>query len=93
MKQKRISINSILNVVRKIITLIFPIITLPYAIKVLGVENIGKVNYGHSIITYFILLAMLGISQYAIREGARRKDDRQQFDTFVSQVFTINHWC
>lgn len=90
MKQKRISINSILNVIRKLLTLIFPVITLPYAIKILGVENIGKVAYGHSIITYFALFAMLGISQYAIREGARRKDDKKQLDSFVSEVFTIN---
>lgn len=90
MKQKNIGVNAILNVVRKCITLIFPIVTLPYAIRVLGINNIGKVNYGHSIITYFNLIAMLGVSQYAIREGSKKKDDKQRFSQFASEVFTIN---
>ncbi len=88
--QKKIGINVVLNMLRKSLSVLFPIITLPYTIRALGVENIGKINYSHSIISYFALVAMLGISKYAIREGAKKKESKQEFAKFVNEVFSIN---
>lgn len=70
--------------------IIFPLITFPYASKALGVENIGKYTYAHSIINYFVLFAGLGISTYAIREGARIRNDEKKIETFASQMFSLN---
>ena len=69
---------------------IFPLITFPYVSRILGVENLGKYNFSVSIIAYLVLLAKLGISVYAIREGARIRDDKKKFNNFASQLFTIN---
>ncbi|HBM98737.1 MAG TPA: flippase [Ruminococcus sp.] len=56
----------------------------------LGAENYGKLNFGNSIIVYVTLFAALGIINYAIREGARIRNDKKTFQTFANQVFTIN---
>ena len=88
--KKSIGINMILNVLRQTLTVIFPLITYPYALRILGVVNIGKVNYGSSIITYFSMIASLGIGTYAVREGAKRKNEKQELSNFANQVFTIN---
>ena len=69
-KKKNMGINAILNVIRQGLSVLFPLITFPYALRVLGAEGIGKVTYVGSIISYFSLIAMLGISTYAVREGA-----------------------
>lgn len=87
---KNIGLNAILNVINQSLSLLFPIITYPYVLRVLGVNNIGKVNYSSSIVSYFSLIAMLGIKNYAIREGAKRKDNQQEFQAFVCEIFTIN---
>lgn len=89
-RRKNVGINAILNVINQSLSLLFPIITYPYVLRVLGVINIGKVNYASSIISYFSMFAMLGIKNYAIREGAKRKDNKIDFQTFVSEIFTIN---
>lgn len=89
-KAKNIGINAVLNVIRQGLNVLFPLISYPYALRVLGVESIGKVNYCSSIIGYFSYIAMLGITNYAIREGARIKDDKNEFERFTSQIFTIN---
>lgn len=90
MKTKSIKINGILSAVKQVSTVLFPIVTIPYISRVLGNENYGKVNFGNSIVSYFILLAGLGVTAYAIREGSRIRDDKEKFQKFANEVFTIN---
>ncbi len=56
----------------------------------MGAEHIGKINYSFSIVSYFALFAALGISNYAIREGAKIKRDQESLTQFARQIFTIN---
>lgn len=90
MKKKSVGINAVLNVIKQCCAILFPIITFPYISRVLQTENYGKVNFGNSIITYVTLFAALGLTNYAIREGARIRNDKKAFQTFANQVFTIN---
>lgn len=87
---KSVKVNALLNVSRQIVSTIFPLITVPYATRILGAADYGAVNYTGSIISYFVLLAGLGISTYATREGARIRNDRQKFTQFASEMLTIN---
>ena len=82
--------NAVLNIVRTSLSVIAPLITYPYVLRVLGVENVGKVSYVASIINYFILLAMLGISTYAVREGAKIRSNKEALNQFSGEVLTIN---
>ena len=49
----------------------------------------GKYNFANSIVSYFLMIAALGINTYAVREGARIRDDRKKFSNFASQIFYI----
>ena len=44
-KKKSLEINMILNAIKGIMRIIFPLITFPYVSKVLGVEGVGKYNF------------------------------------------------
>lgn len=90
MKKKSLKINAILNGLRSILNILFPIITFPYISRVLQVKGIGIYNFSSSIISYFLLIAALGINTYAIREGAKLRDNRKKISQFASEVFTIN---
>ena len=70
--------------------IIFPLITIPYVLRILSADNIGKVDFGNSFVSYFSLIASLGISTYAIRECAKVRDDRKNLDRVASQIFSIN---
>lgn len=89
-KQKSITLNLIANGIKTLMTVLFPLITFPYASRVLGAAGIGKVNYASSIVSYFSLLASLGISTYAVREGARIRDDKEKFNKFAKEMLNIN---
>ena len=69
---------------------IFPLIVYPYVSRVLGVSNIGACNFVDSIIQYFTLLSMFGITSIGIREIAKAKDDHIRLNTVYSNIFSTN---
>lgn len=90
MKKKSLRQSAILNGIRTIISIVFPLITFPYATRILNVVNLGKVTFSSSIMTYFALFAGLGIMTYAIREGSSFRDSPKKLNEFANQIFTIN---
>lgn len=52
--------------------------------------GMGKYNFASSIVSYFLLIAGLGINMFAVREGARLRDNRKKFSEFASKILTIN---
>lgn len=87
---KSVAKNAIYSGVRTIALMLFPLITYPYAARVLMAENLGKIDFSVSFVSYFLLIAALGINTYATREGAGLRDDQDRLNEFSSQVFTIN---
>ena len=79
MKKKSLDKNAALNMFKTLMSMIFPLVTYPYVTRILQVENIGKINFSGSVVSYFTLLAGLGISTYAIREGAGLRQDKHTF--------------
>lgn len=79
-----------LNSLQTLLNLIFPLITFPYVSRVLSVNGMGKYNFANSIISYFVLIAGLGISRYAVREGAKFRENKVKFSEFASRIFSIN---
>ena len=69
---------------------IFQFITYPYVARVLGVTNIGICNFVQSIVQYFSLFAMLGISTLGVREIAKCNGDKEKLNNTFSQLFTLN---
>lgn len=90
MKNKSLGKNAFLNGLRSVLNIIFPIITFPYVSRILSVGELGKYNWSNSFVSYFLLIAGLGISTYAVREGAKFRNDRNKISDFASQVFSIN---
>ena len=88
--KSHLALNAVVNVLKGIMSIVFPLITFPYVSRVLGVDNLGRVNFANSIISYFILIAGLGVSAYAIREGTKIRNDSKQFGIFAREIFSIN---
>lgn len=91
-RKKSLGFNGLLNGVRSALNLVFPLITFPYITRVLSVGSVGAYNFSNTYVGYFILLAGLGISTYAVREGAKYRDNRERLSKFASEIFAINLW-
>ena len=90
MAQKSIKKNTVFNALKTVSSIIFPLITFPYISRVLLPENVGKINFGLSIVSYFSLIASLGITTYAIRECSGVREDKNKLSDTASQIWSIN---
>ena len=59
---KSLSRNFSVYMLKNLVSIAVPLITIPYASRVLGPSGIGDVQYVQSWISYFSLIAGLGIS-------------------------------
>lgn len=84
------SVNVILNGIRTVLSLLFPLITFPYVTRVLGPVGVGQANYSNSITNYFVLIGGLGILSYAIREGAKKIEKKDEINEFANEMWTIS---
>ena len=84
--KKNIGWSSILTTLNHI----FPLITYPYVSRILGVNNIGICNFVDSVINYYSIFAMMGMSYVAIREVAYVKSDAKQLSKTFSSLLTLN---
>ena len=91
---KSISRNYIYNLSYQIITLLTPLITTPYVSRVLGADGIGIYSYTTSVVTYFVILGTMGLSNYGQREIAYHQNDRHAqsrifYEVCLFRVFAV----
>ena len=89
-KSKSLTKNAILNMIKAVVSLIFPLITFPYASRVLGPDGLGKIHWAQSIVSYLGIVASLGITNYAAREASKLKEDKTELSKFAKEILIIN---
>lgn len=89
-KQKSLKINFIMNAFLTMSSFIFPLITFPYISRILLPEGTGKVSFATSVISYFVILAQLGIPTYGIRACAKVRDNREELSKTAHELLIIN---
>lgn len=89
-KEKSLISNSIFNIIKTFSSLVFPVITFAYASRMLGSAGLGRVSFTNSVISYFTMLATLGMKYYGTREAARLRDDKLRFNRFSHEMLIIN---
>ncbi len=90
MKQKSIKLNFIMNAILSVSGFIFPLISFPYVSRILLPEGTGRVNFATSLISYFCMLAMLGVPTYGIRACAQVRDDKIKLSRTAHELLFIN---
>ena len=89
MTKKSLKLNALLNGIKQACTILFPLITFPYISRALGNAGYGQYSWSRTIANYFVLIAGLGVSTYAIREGAKIRDKKEQINQLVLGVEQI----
>lgn len=69
---------------------LFPLLVYPYVSRVLGVSGIGVVGFVDSIVTYFILFSMMGISIAGMRATAQCRSDRSRLSETFFSLLALN---
>ena len=88
-EKKNISKNYLVNTLYQLLLVIMPLLTLPYLSRVIGAEGIGVYSFNNSIISYFMLFAVLGTGIYGQREIAYHQDDKDKASKIFWEIQTL----
>lgn len=76
----RVLKNYLYNLSYQLLIIVLPVITTPYITRVFSSSALGSYGYYNSIVTYFILLATLGVANYGTKEiSGHRKNVQKTF--------------
>lgn len=87
---KSIKANYLFNLINSGSQLLFPLITFPYASRIMMADGIGQVNFFQSIISYISLFTCLGIPMYAIREVAKVRDNPEKMTRITVEILLLH---
>lgn len=87
-KNNSVAINGLFFVGYRVLNILFPLITSVYVARVLLPSGTGRVAYAQNVVTYFTLLASLGLPTYGTREIARNLSFEERYnETFFELIF------
>ena len=90
MEAKSLKSNAISNIIYKVLNVIFPLISTSYVSRVLLADGVGRISAVQNNVSYFLILATLGIPAYGLREIAKNRDDINCRSAMFSELIIVN---
>ena len=90
MKNASLKKNFIMNAILTMSSFLFPLISFPYVSRVLLPAGTGRVSFATSVVSYFWLIAYLGVPTYGVRACAKVRDDREKLSQTVQELLIIS---
>lgn len=89
-KNNSVAINGLFFAGYRVLNILFPLITSVYVARVLLPSGTGRVAYAQNVVTYFTLLASLGLPTYGTREIARNLSSEEKCNETFFELISIN---
>lgn len=86
---RSVKFNVLMNMILSTSSFLFPLITVPYVSRLLGPDGLGLVGWAQTFVSYFAVIASLGIGNYGIREVAKVRNDPQKLSKLVQELMVI----
>ena len=90
MENKSLGKNAVYNIIYRVLNVIFPLISTAYISRVLLADGVGRVSAVNNNVSYFLILATLGIPAYGLREISKNKGNNEERSKVYSELFALN---
>ncbi len=81
--------NYLYNTVYQIMSMLIPLITMPYLTRVFNPEQLGLNSLSLSIANYFMLFGVLGMQMYGNRQIAYVRDDKEKLTKTFWSLYIV----
>lgn len=81
--------NFLYSIMYQVLTILFPIITVPYISRVIGADGVGIFSYTYTLVYYFMTITMLGISNYGNRKIAKCRENKEELSKNFLSIYSI----
>lgn len=81
--------NFIYDATYQVLILIIPLITTPYIARTIGADGVGVYSYTYSIVSYFMMFALLGMNNYGNREVSKNRDNKEKLNYTFSSIYYL----
>jgi len=86
---EKVRTDVIVNIIRTFVTTIISFITFPWVCRYLGATQVGTYTWVATFVSYFLILAKVGIPNLAIRECVKVRDNKELLSNKVQTFFLI----
>ena len=86
---RKLFVNYFYNILYQVVTILVPLITVPYTTRVIGDVGLGVNAFSASIVQWFTIFGIMGISKYGIRTIGAIRDDRKELSNTFFEIFFI----
>lgn len=93
MAKRSVKKNFLYNTGYQVLKVMTPLVTTPYLARILHAHGVGLFSYTQSITSYFVMFAVLGMSNYGVRAiataGDRPSRSKVFWSVYASQLYVF----
>lgn len=73
----------------QILYIVFPLITYPYTLRIIGLELNGVVIFAQAIVAYISIIISFGFNITGVRDIAENKNDDKKISEIISSIYSV----
>ena len=87
--KNNIRVNVIVNLVRTLVLTLLSFITFPWVCRALEDSMLGAYSWAATFVSYFLIIAKIGIPNFAVRECVKVRDNKEALSSKVQAFFIM----
>lgn len=87
---KTVKHNMLLNSIKAVASVVLPLVVLQYVSRILEPGGVGRVYFALSFVSYFSILAQMGVPIFGIKQCASIRDDREALSKITTELLCLN---
>lgn len=87
--KENIRVNVVVNLIRTLVLTLLSFITFPWVCRYLGDSVLGEYTWALTFVSYFLILAKIGIPNLALRECVKVRDNKELLSNKAQMFFLL----